>query len=192
VSGAPERDRAGRRWVIAGVTITAIGAALLVRLTADSRVTTGEADPGLPRATTDISSMTPRERADRLFNRVMAASERGDSTDVAFFGSMALQAYGLVDALDADARYHLGLMQLALHDPKAARAQADTIDRTWKHHLFAPLLRGEIARIENDTAARARARRDLLAQYAAELATGKPEYTDHRTALEAARKEARP
>jgi hypothetical protein len=179
-----------RRWIIAGAALAAVAAVLLVRTTASSRTPGGAPAVASP-TMTDISNMTPRERADRLFNRVMAASEQGDSGQVAFFGNMALQAYGLLDGLDADSRYHVGMMHLVLRDSRAARAQADSITRTAKNHLLASLLRAEIARRANDSAARNRAWRELLANYDAEMATGKPEYGDHRTALESARAEAR-
>ena len=40
----------------------------------------------------DLSTMTPRERADRLFNRVMSYHERGMSDSVAFFADMGISA----------------------------------------------------------------------------------------------------
>jgi len=187
--GTGSRDRVQRRWIIAGGTLAALAAVLLVRMTASSVPSVGVPPVGAP--ATDISNMTPRERADRLFNRVMTASEQGDSGQVAFFGNMALQAYDLLGGYDADARYHVGMMQLALRNPAAARAQADSITRTAKNHLLADHLKAEIARRANDNAARNRAWRDLLAHYDTEMASGKPEYADHRTALESARAEAR-
>jgi hypothetical protein len=188
--GAGSRDRIQRRWIIAGGVLAALAAVLLVRMTASSRAP-GEAPAVASPTMTDISNMTPRERADRLFNRVMTASEQGDSGQVAFFGNMALQAYDLLGGYDADARYHVGMMHLALRNLAAARAQADSITRTAKGHLLASHLRAEVGRRANDTAARNRAWRELLANYDAEMASGKPEYGDHRTALENARAEAR-
>ena len=41
--------------------------------------------------------MTPRERFDRLFNRIMQAAERGDSAQVERFTPMALGAYHQLD-----------------------------------------------------------------------------------------------
>lgn len=186
--GTGEPDRGMRRWIIAGGSLAVLAVVLLVRMTASS--TTG-AGTGAGVVAPDISNMTPRERADRLFNRVMAASERGDSGEVAFFGSMALQAYGLIGGLDADARYHVGMMHLALRDSRSARAQADSITRSDRNHLMASLLRAEIAERSGDAAARNRAWREFLAHYDAEMATSKPEYGDHRTALENARAAAR-
>ena len=40
----------------------------------------------------DLSKMTPREAADRLFNRVMSANERGDKDETSWFSPMAIQA----------------------------------------------------------------------------------------------------
>ena len=45
--------------------------------------------------------MTPRERADNLFNRVMQNVSSGDSTQAKFFLPMALSAYEAVPGLDA-------------------------------------------------------------------------------------------
>ncbi len=190
----PAARRAALPWVIAGATLAALAAVLVYRLTTPRPATGFTNVPealGAGSATTDISNMTPRERADRLFNRVMAAAERGDSGEITFFGPMALQAYDLMGALDIDARYHVGMMQLAMGNVPAARAQADSIARQNPNHLFASLLRAEAARRAGDRAARARALGDLLKHYDAELATGREEYTDHRTALENARAEAR-
>lgn len=190
--GAASRDRAMRRWVIAGGSIMVLAVILLVRTSwSPSGPADAATDGPTARGITDISNMTPRERADRLFNRVMAASEQGDSGQVAFFGNMALQAYDLLGGYDADARYHVGMMHLALRNVAAARAQADSITRTAKGHLLASHLRAEVARRANDAGARNRAWRELLANYDTEMASGKPEYGDHRTALENAREEAR-
>ena len=174
-------------WVIAGASAAALFAVLLVRLTA-----TAPAAPDVPapQATTDIASMSPRERADRLFNRVMASAERGDSAQVAFFGSMAFQAYDLLGSLDADARYHLGLMRLVTGDTRAAIAQGDSIATRDPHHLFASLLRAEAATHAHDAVARDRAWRKFLTDYDSEMKTGKAEYADHRSTLQAARAEA--
>ncbi|MGH9895725.1 MAG: zinc ribbon domain-containing protein, partial [bacterium] len=45
----------------------------------------GTASPRPGGPAPDISQMTPRERYDRLFNRIMEASGRGDSAEVARF-----------------------------------------------------------------------------------------------------------
>lgn len=142
-------------------------------------------------ATTDLSSMSPREQADRLFDRVMRAQESGNTGEVTFFGPMALQAYGMIGPPDADARFHVGLIEAALNNTAGAGAQADTLARESPRHLFVPLIRWEVANRKNDTAALRRAYRRFLDNYDAEIATGKSEYQMHRTRLDAFRDEAR-
>ena len=55
-------------------------------------------------AAPDISQLSPRERFDRLFNRIMQAAEQGDTAQVRRFTPMALGAYAQLDTIDADAR----------------------------------------------------------------------------------------
>ncbi len=145
---------------------------------------------GVPTATTDISGMTPRERADRLFDRIMRAAARGDSAEIEFFTPMALQAYALLEELDADARYHIGLIQAEAGDLDATLAQADSIERAWPGHLFGGMLQAEVARRRGQGGELQRWYRWFLERYEREQASGKSEYSDHRTALEAFRSDA--
>jgi hypothetical protein len=55
--------------------------------------------------------MSPEERANRLFNRVMILAEAGKTDSVQFFLPMALGAYSQLPNLDADAHYHVGNVQ---------------------------------------------------------------------------------
>jgi hypothetical protein len=166
----------------------ALSAALLVRLTRAP----GPSATGPAAVAPDISRLTPRERADRLFNRVMSAVENRDTAQVSFFVPMALQAYQLLgEQLDPDARYHLGLIEFVNRNYKGALAQADSITRTSRGHLLANVLRSQIAAVQGDIAARDRAYRDFLAAYDREMGSGKPEYADHQRLLEQVRDSAR-
>ena len=120
----------------------------------------------------------------------MAAAENGDSAEVGRFLPMARMAYEQLPALDPDARYHMAMLHLQGGAPAAALAQADTIDRTAPKHLFAPLIREAEAVQRGDGAAAAAARRAFLAAYDAEIALERPEYGDHRGALERFRGES--
>ena len=60
--------------------------------------------------------MSPRERFDRLYNRIMTAAENGDEGTVTNFTPMALSAYSMLDTVDADARYHAALIKLHTGD----------------------------------------------------------------------------
>lgn len=127
----------------------------------------------------DISNLTPRQAADRLYERIAGASEAGDTAQVAFFAPMAFNAYANVTPLDADARLHVGLIALATGDAAAARAQADSIGREFGQHLFGPLLKARAAEVSGDRAAMRDAYRAFLANYDAENRKNLPEYQQH-------------
>ncbi len=145
--------------------------------------------PGTP---PDLSAMTPRERFDRLYDRIMRASEAGDTTTVRTFSPMATAAYGMLDQVDTDARFHAGLLQIATGNGAGAAALADTIEAQQPGHLFGIMLRGAVAAQRNDQAALGVARRTFLAAYPTEMAAGRPEYAGHQTLIDRFLKEAKP
>src|SRR5256885_1369350 len=135
--------RAGFPWAIAGAALGALVTVLALRATGNrpgAGSTEQSASSSVLRAP-DISQMSPDERANRLFNRVMILAEAGKNDSVRFFLPMALGAYGQLPTLDADARYHVGLLQLAGGDANGALAQADTIRQAIPTHLFIYVLR---------------------------------------------------
>lgn len=127
----------------------------------------------------DLSTMTPRERFDRLYNRIMRASESGDQQTVTTFTPMALQAYEQLDSVDADARFHLATLKLHSGDVDGAEAIADTLLEKDPGHLFGYVIQGTVARWRKDDAALAKAYKAFLAHYDAETKKGRPEYGDH-------------
>ena len=133
----------------------------------------------------DISQMSPEERANRLFNRVMMLAEAGKQDSVQFFLPMALGAYAQLPALDPDARYHVGMLQLAGGDANGALAQADTIRQSIPTHLFIYVLRAHAYQELGNSAAERRAYADFLRNEPAELARKRPEYGQdaHQNAL---------
>jgi hypothetical protein len=139
----------------------------------------------------DISNMTPRERFDRLFNRIMRAAEQGDEPTVTNFAPMAISAYGMLDSVDADARYHAALIYLHTGNVDAASALADTILKKQPAHLFGYVIRGTIARFKKDDALLKRSYSDFLAHYEAENRANRPEYGEHPRAIEEFLKAAR-
>ena len=132
----------------------------------------------------DLASMTPRERFDRLFNRIMRSAETGDEASVGTFAPMALQAYGMLDTVDADARYHAALIMLHTGDMGGARALADTISKQQPGHLFGIVIRGTIARFQKDQKALDAAYAEFLKYYDRETAAGRQEYGEHPRALQ--------
>ncbi len=179
-------------WMVAALAAAVL---LVVGVVAMSRrdQPTGPVAPfatsGFAQPAPDISQMTPREQADRLFERIMAASERGDMNEVNFFRSMALDAYALLPELDEDARYHIGLINSVTGNYAGALAQADSIERSAPTHLFAAVLRGEVARAQANQAALRAAQEAFTQRYQAEIASGRPEYDLHSMALDRFRAE---
>ena len=150
----------------------------------------GAADGSRAGSAPDISAMTPRERFDRLYNRIMQASERSDSAEVERFTPMALGAYRQLDTRDADARYHAAVLQMQVGNLPAARALADTILQESPGHLFGYVIRGTVARFQNDPPTLARARRDFLSHYEAEMGSKQVEYLEHQPVVEEFKREA--
>jgi len=173
--------RAGLPWALAGAALGALVAVALMRGTGRKEPDTLAGPIGI--RAPDISQLTPEERASRLFNRVMILAEAGKQDSVQFFLPMALGAYGQLPNLDADARYHLGLLQLAGGNVAAALAQADTMQRAVPNHLFIYILRAHAYEALGNAGQEQRAYADFLRHEQAELALQRPEYDDHREAL---------
>src|SRR6266702_434506 len=133
----------------------------------------------------DISQMSPEERATRLYNRVMLLHTQGKADSAEFFLPMALQAYAMLPALDVDARYHIGVLDLTSGDAAGALAQADTIRRAIPTHLFGFMLRARAFDLQHDATGARRAYGDFMKNEAAERARQRPEYGEHAQNLDA-------
>ena len=64
-----------------------------------------------------------------------------------------------------------------------AAAQADTISRQSRTHLFGPLLKARVAEARNNTIALRQAYQQLLANWTSERAKNLPEYSQHDAVL---------
>ena len=193
----PEAPVAGTsnavRWGVPSLAILAV--IVLSVWTARSRSSV-ETTPGVPLGTRagvapDLSSMSPEEQADRLFNRVMRLSSEGKADSAAFFAGMALGALESLQPLDAHRRYDMGLVALVAGDAARARAQADTILAQRSTHLLGLSLAARAADARGDAIAARAFRRRMLAAESAERAAGLQEYTDHDADVRAAIEQAR-
>lgn len=142
----------------------------------------------------DLASMTPREAADRLYDRIMRAASAGDTAEALAFLPMALDAYNLVLPLDADGHYHVSLLHALGADYRMAREAADRALADAPNHL---LLLGAAARAaielgDDDGAAAYYAR--FREAWESEQARGLEEYSMHAIPLGEMRQaaEARP
>lgn len=199
-------------WILSGLAVLAfaVGAVLLVQervrprtegapvtgeipgMSGDRSGTAAGEEPGggaggaMPSAE-ELARMSPREAADRLFDRAMRLEASG-SERAEFFAGMGLQAYDRVSAneMDADARLHVGLLQLLLGEAPAAAAQADTILAGDPEDLLGLYLAARASVAVDDTA-RARVHLERLREaMAATDLSSRPAYEAHRRLLEEA------
>ncbi len=146
---------------------------------------------GQPVRAPDISQLSPEERADRLFNRVMLLNSEGKSDSVLFFAPMALESYRLLSPMNADQRYDMGrIAEVAGAYPLAA-AQADTILRQNPTHLLGLILASRIAGLEKESARQAAFTKRLLTALTSETAKKLPEYDRHQADITSAVADAR-
>jgi hypothetical protein len=184
-------------WTVAGIALLCLLAFIVGQQWSRSRAprtiaasdTAPAAAPGGGRAP-DISQMSPQERADRLFDRVMTLVTEGKSDSVTFFAPMAIQSFEALAPLTAHQRYDLGLLGVVSGDGPLALAQADTILRDQPTHLLGLILGMRASGLLGETAARERFATQLRGALVSERAKRLPEYTDHDPDIEAAVREA--
>ncbi|MEO8450046.1 MAG: zinc ribbon domain-containing protein [Gemmatimonadota bacterium] len=189
--GSSPRER--RAWVAAAIAcvlaLAAIGYEVLKakpQAVIPSMANAGNAEgAGAPEGRPpDISRMSPDERFERLYDRVMRALSAQDSAQVIQFAPMAIAAYEQLGQANPDQRYHAAMLHLAVGQTPAAGALADSILAEVPNHLFGIVIKGVIAEQSNDAAALSKAYTDFLSQYDAEMKAARPEYLDHKPVLD--------
>lgn len=191
VGGAPPASRAfAARWAAVGLAVLTLVVLVALLLQQPQVPVAGPPDSGAGSASAsatppDISGLSPRQRFDTLYNVVMRASESGDAARSARFAPMALMAYAQLEDVDADARYHAAVLRLHVNgDYKPALLLADSIQASAPQHLFAFMIRGSAGQLAGDQAMVRAAARGFLSAWEREIASGKPEYQDHRIMLD--------
>lgn len=188
--------RIGLPWGIAGLALGALLTVLISQMVRSDTARGASAAPSFDAAPApmvqapDISQMSPEERAQRLFDRVMRLGEEGKTDSVQFFMPMALGAYQQLPALSLDSHFDLGLLHLAAGDPANAINEADAIRQAAPTHLFGFVLRARALAARGDSRGAAQAYRDFLKNEPAERARRRPEYEEHSRILDAIHSEA--
>ncbi|HSJ24517.1 MAG TPA: zinc ribbon domain-containing protein [Longimicrobiales bacterium] len=171
-------------WYIAGAVLLVLLFVLITPMIMgeDNRVPdrgtatfNGQAGPGGLAPLTG----TPREQADRLFNRVMAAREQGNMPEALQFAPMGVQAYQMAEPLDDDGLYHLATLQNTASDFNGALQTAERILSRNPDHLLGLASAAEAAEGAGDTAAARQYHQRLLDAYETEIGRNLPEYMDH-------------
>jgi len=151
----------------------------------------GAASAGAGGAVTDLSSMSPREAADRLYNRVMAAAETNDSAQVNMFLPMAIQSYQMAEPLDLDGLFHLSRLQrMGAQDADALASAEEALSRN-PDYLLGLYAAGDAALGLGDEAAARQYLGRLLDVWDAQMASGNQDYELHSRQMDGIREFAR-
>lgn len=185
-------------WYIAGAVLLVLILILVVPMITDRTDSASTQGPFVPNVVNGGTGGTPppltgspREQADRLFNRIMTAREQGDTATALQFTPMAIDAYGMAEPLDNDGLYHLAAIHIIAGSHDLARSTADQILAREPNHLLGLSAAAEAADAAGDTAAARELYQRLLAAYDTESARGLQEYLDHARQLPELRETAR-
>jgi Double zinc ribbon len=144
-----------------------------------------------PARAPDISALSPRERAERLYDRIMRLDSEGKRDSVQFFAPMAISAYRMLPEQDADSRYDVGRIAEVAGVAPVAKAEADSILEKNPTHLLGLVLGMRAAKLAGDRRGEELFARRLLAVEATERRKGLPEYQRHERDIAAAVEEAK-
>lgn len=142
--------------------------------------------------------MTPREAADRLYDRAMSEHERamsagGDLQQAEFFVDMGLQAYAAIppEDVDHDVHFHIGMLQFLIGDSASAQRSVDAILVLDNDHILGLLLAGRLAGFAGDSEAAA-GFRERVRKIVADAGgiPDRPEYQAHARMIERALEES--
>ena len=134
---------------------------------------------GTPVRAPDISSLSPTERADRLFNKVMLLYSQGKADSVQFFAPMALTSYQMLGTMNNDQHYDMGRVAEVAGAIPLAKAQADSILKKSPTHLLGLILAARVAGLQGDSTALRSYEKRLVAAEKTELAKKLDEYDRH-------------
>jgi hypothetical protein len=199
-------------WIVTGVALVAVIA--LVLFQASRSATTGDQSGGGAAAgpmggaaplggpmsggaagrgpgAIDIASMSPEEKADRLFNRVMTYASEGKRDSAAFFAPMALQSFDAMAPLGVHQRFDVGLVAMVGGDLARAKVEADTILKKNPKDLLGLTLAMRVAEASQNSASAGDFGKRLIAAEPAERKTTREEYKFHSNDIDAALKDAR-
>ncbi len=139
----------------------------------------------------NIATMSPGERASRLYVRIMTYAEAGKTDSVQFFAPMAMASHEMLTAPTIDERYHYGRIAEVTGNPTVAKAQAESILKERSTSLLGLLLSARVARLTGDNATARAFDQRLLKALEPELATKLTDYDQHRIEIDRAVADAR-
>lgn len=189
----PERARfsgpaARVPWAVAGLLALALVLVLVLRGGGGREITLSPPPAGAgggqgsttttlgPTSAVDLDSMTPRDAANRLFNRVMRALEAGNQAEANQFLPMAIASYDLIGALSLDDRFHLSLLYAAAENGDAALVTAEAGLAVRPTHILLLGAAAQAALVIGDTETAHAHYQTLVDVYDEEIRAGLEEY----------------
>lgn len=136
--GPVSRAQNSSFWVVGGVVLVGVMLVALYPIFSPQSRNVVQSQPtvGTSASNVDLTTMTPREAADRLWNRVMQAVSEGNTQEVVNFLPMAIAAYEMAEPLDLDGKYHLSALKLEGQDSEGALATAEEGLEIYADHLL--------------------------------------------------------
>lgn len=116
---------------------------------------------------------------------------QGKTDSIQFFAPMAIQAYMMLEPLNADQRYDMGRIGEVAGALPLAKAQADSILLQNPNHLLGLILEARLAVLAGDTANLHSYERRLIAAQKTEMAKKREEYLRHQDDISNALQQAR-
>jgi len=165
--------------VVAGVVLVGIILVALYPIFSPQNQNVGAPVGSTTGAPPNLDTMTPREAADRLFDRVMRSVAAGDTQDAANFLPMAINAYDLARPLDLDGRHHVAMLMLESGDNEGALAEAEAGLEEYPNHLFLLGAAADAHLAMGDTAQARNYYQRMLDAWDDELPSARPEYELH-------------
>lgn len=183
-------------WWIAGasmfVMILVVGYFSVRRSTppAQGGAASQASNPALGASSIDLSTMTPIEAADSLFDDVMRHLAAGDTAWAMRFQPMAVSAYVRAEPLDLGGLFDLSLLQ-RMTEPDSALATAKRILAKDPNHILGLAAAAEASLDLGDSAQAAKYYQHLLDVYPTQVAdTTTPGYVAHKPLLSLVRTQA--
>lgn len=127
----------------------------------------------------DLTTMTPREAADRLWDRIQRAVEAGDTQEVISFLPMAIGAYEVAKPLDQDGKYHLSTLMMQALDNEGALEVAEAGLAENPDHLMNLAAAADAALALGDSASARTFYQRMMDAWDGEIAANRPEYLAH-------------
>ena len=181
-TAAPVAGQNNTLWVVGGVILVGVMLVALYPIFSpqSKNLVPPQQAAGGDASSIDLTTMTSREAADRLWTRVMTAISAGNTQEVVNFLPMAIGAYELAEPLDLDGKYHVSMLKLEGQDNDGALAAAEEGLELYADHILNLGAAGDAAMALGDTVTARTYYQHMMDVWDVEVASGRQEYELHK------------